>query len=78
MKLGQRLSEEQIQEMRGLALAGKSALQISKVVGASPATVRSYMQKWGIDYRVDKKEGNFPPNLLAEWDKLHERYGTKK
>ncbi len=57
MKLGQRLSEEQIQEMRGLALAGKSALQISKVVGTSPATVRSYMQKWGIDYRVDKKRG---------------------
>ena len=68
MKLGQRLSEEQIQEMRRLALAGKSALQISKVVGTSPTTVRDYMKKWGIDYRVDKKEGCYPPKLLAEWD----------
>ena len=42
MKLGQRLSEEQIQEMRRLALAGKSALQISKVVGTSPTTCLLY------------------------------------
>ena len=49
MKLGQRLSEEQREQMRMLALEGRNALQISKEVDTSPGTVREYMRKWGID-----------------------------
>ena len=77
MKLGQRLSEEQREQMRMLALEGRNALQISKEVDTSPGTVREYMRKWGIDYRGDKIKGSFTPKLLAEWDRLHERYGKK-
>ena len=46
MKLGQRMSLGQLEEMHQLALEGKNALQISRSMDVSPTTVREYMKKW--------------------------------
>ena len=53
----------------------KNALQISRSMDVSPTTVREYMKKWGLDDKGGKKQGKYPPQLIAEWDRLHERYG---
>ena len=47
MKLGQRMSLGQLEEMHQLALEGKNALQISRSMDVSPTTVREYMRKGG-------------------------------
>ena len=75
MKLGQRMSLGQLEEMHQLALEGKNALQISRSMDVSPTTVREYMKKWGLDDKGGKKREKPPPQLIAEWDRLHERYG---
>ena len=75
MKLGQRMSLGQLEEMHQLALEGKNALQISRSMDVSPTTVREYMKKWGLDDKGGKKQGKYPPQLIAEWDRLHKRYG---
>lgn len=76
MKLGERLSAENIELMRKLALEGKTAAQIGREIDTSAGTVRRYMRDWGIDYK-EKKSRTYPLELLQEWDRLHERYGKK-
>ena len=76
MKLGQRVDAEKMEQMRKLALEGKNALQISKIIDVSPTTAREYIKKWGLDTK-EKKGSKYSPKALEEWDRLHEKYGTK-
>lgn len=55
---------------------GMTKIEIQRELGVGCRIADAIYKENGFDKRPIEKGAHFPPELLAQWDALHRRYGT--
>ncbi len=68
-------TEQKIKDMLG---KGHTPEYIADDMELSVSTVIRIKNKYWSEIDISIKKQQFPPELIADWDKIHEKYGNTK